>query len=170
MTRHRSGCAARMLVLGLLLFSSIGPAIAQEHPAPAYDNAVKTNLGATALNLLNGMVSLGVAYERRIDEMFSASVGLAVGSDGTKSAGGVSVGGNLYFAGTAIGGWYGNAGLGLTVASNAFVAVTMYSLGISGGYQWIFPSRFVLRLGAGLTFVQFAGLQPTVVIAPGFAF
>ena len=163
-------CLVAMLIIPSFAAFSQESIAADSAPYEEFDNSIRFNAGGLVVGLLTGSLNIGVTYERRVEENLGIAAGIGFVQVSGASGAGVSVGVNYYFAETALHGWYGNVGGGVSVVTAYPYSLRQYSLGIGGGHQWVTSSSFVARIGGGLQYVTYAGIIPSLVISLGFAF
>jgi hypothetical protein len=150
-----------------------------------YKNVISGDVGDPFFVLVTWWPSVSFVYERRLSNLVSLQVGIEKfgGMNFTTQA---DVGVNLYPGKSALHGWYLGAFVNIGFfAWNYPESTDWYMMaggGVRSGYQWVFPSRFVLRLGGGLRslyqsnewgWTRFLGVvpfKPIFDVALGYAF
>jgi hypothetical protein len=133
-----------------------------EEPNSVYKNAICFDFGNVIayipLYLVKPSVfhfpSFGAAYERRINNLIGLRGGIEIDIVDAVAITGVGV--NFYPNKGAIRGWYVGVSGNILVYKEYSDPADIYGImGIYSGYQWILPSQWVLRLGAGCRAIHF---------------
>lgn len=159
------------LVLAFVAVASTLPAD-DARKAGDYENLVRVNVGGLLTGPWTGVLGVEFAYEHKVVDWLGVNVSAWGLNEPDTNTWGVGVGASadFFLIGEALSGVFLNTRTGVIMGEVYGFTSAAIQIGMSLGFQHLFPGRLVVRVGSGGSYIAGVRFLPRVMTSVGFAF